>query len=121
MDYDYETAVREDIESYLHGIRAGEYTQPTDRDDLYDTLFTEDSVTGNASGSYWCNAYKAKECVFGDSNAEDYIRELINEFGLSADEIANHFMDWEYWDVCIRIYLLGQVLDDVLDDLAWEF
>ena len=121
MTYDYETSVRDAIASYLSNIRAGEYDAPTDRDDLYDTLFTEDSVTGNASGSYWCNASKAKECIMGDANAEDYIREVISEFSLESNEIATHFMDWEYWDVCIRIYLLGQVLDDVLDDKAWEF
>ena len=121
MTYDYEEAVREDITSYLHELRAGELHSPKDYDEMYDELFTDDSVTGNGSGSYWCNASKAKECVMEDPNAEDYIRNLINEFGIDSHEIAEHFMDWEYWDVSIRCYLLGQVLGDVLDDLAWEF
>ena len=121
MTYDYEQALRDDIATYLHDVRAGEWDAPTDRDDLYDTLFTEDSVTGNGSGSYTFNAEQAKEYVMGDPNAEDYIRNLISDFGTPSDEVAKHFMDWEYWDVCIRCYLLGQVLDDVLDDLAWEF
>lgn len=52
-----------------------------------------------------------------DSNAEDYIRELIGEYGLDSQTIADNFMNWEYWDVSIRCYLLGQCLEDALDEL----
>ena len=120
--YDYEEAVREDIRSYINDHYTDEELKEKDfndlRDILNDELFTEDSVTGNASGSYWCNSYKSRECVFGDGNAEDYIRELISEYGLDAETIAQHFMDWEYWDVSIRCYLLGRCIDDVLDEFA---
>ena len=30
---------------------------------LYDELWIDDSVTGNASGSYTCNAYEAEEYI----------------------------------------------------------
>ena len=114
MDYDYRQAIEDDIREYLQDHEGRSY------DDLRDDLFTEDSVTGNASGSYWCNAYKAKECVLGDPNAEDYIRELISEYGMDAETIAEHFMDWEYWDVSIRCYLLDGILGEVLDELQEE-
>lgn len=74
----------------------------TDRDDLEttlnDELFCSDSVTGNASGSYYCNAYKAKEKVLANI---DECKEALTEFCASPEEIANHFLneDWEYFDI----------------------
>ena len=111
--YDYEEAVKQDIRDY---IEENGWTNPIERDALYEELWTADSVTGNGSGSYTFSAAEARETIFSDDNAEDYIRNLIDEFGLDAKTIAEHFMDWEYWDVSIRCYLLGQCLDDVLDE-----
>lgn len=34
-------------------------------DDMTEDIFMDDSVTGNASGSYFCNSYKAAEAVQG--------------------------------------------------------
>ena len=120
-NYDYRKAIEKDVREYLQGIRDGEHPFPSDLEKLYNTLFTEDSVTGNASGSYWCNANKARECIMGDPNAEDYIREVISGYGMTAEEIADHFMDWEYWDVTIRCELLYNVLGDVIDDMEFDF
>ena len=121
MDYDYREAITEDVKEYVMDHYTDEDLKELDRDDLESTLnddlFTEDSVTGNASGSYTCNAYRAHEYIDGDNNAEDYIRELIDEYCLSAETIAEHLFDWEYWDVSIRCYLLGQCISDALDDL----
>ena len=118
MSYSYKEELRKDIMDYVeeNGIDIVHGDSDDIREQLYDDLFTEDSVTGNASGSYFCNAWKAREAVFGDENAEDYIRELISDYGLDAGTIAEHFMDWEYWDVSIRCYLLGEVIDDILTD-----
>ena len=111
--YDYEEAVREDIVAAL-----SDYEESLDdEDEVLDYLEDCDSVTGNASGSYWCNAYRAKECIFGDNNAEDYIREVIDDYCMHGSEVAEHLFDWEYWDVMIRIHVLHNVLSDVLDDL----
>ncbi|MBP5248637.1 MAG: hypothetical protein J6Y20_10130 [Lachnospiraceae bacterium] len=117
MEYSYRDALREDILEYLNDANSGDWHKAKDPEDLYDSLFVDDGVTGNASGSYWCNSNMAKECVLGDPNAEDYIREAISGYGMTADEIATHFMDWEYWDVIIRCELLGNVLDEVLKEL----
>ncbi len=89
------------------------------RERLYDDLWIEDSVTGNGSGSYTFNSYKAHENIMG---AEDVIREMVDEFCIEVKTVAEKFLneDWEYWDVSIRCYLLGEALDTAIDSLADE-
>lgn len=41
------------------------YTYCDSWDDMSETIFLDDSVTGNGSGSYYCNSYKAAEAVQG--------------------------------------------------------
>ena len=119
--YDYLEAVKDDVKEYIRNeVNAGDYS---DRDEmgeqLYDTLFCEDSVTGNASGSYTFNRYKAKEYIESDPEAYTYIRELVSEYGIEAETVAGKFLDedWEYWDVSIRCYLLYQAVDKALEEL----
>ncbi len=121
MFYDYLEAVKDDVKEYIENeVNAGDYS---DRDEmgeqLYDTLFCEDSVTGNASGSYTFNRYKAKEYIESDPEAYTYIRELVSEYGIEAETVADKFLneDWEYWDVSIRCYLLYQAVDKALEEL----
>jgi isoleucyl-tRNA synthetase len=101
-------------------VNVGDYS---DRDEmgeqLYDTLFCEDSITGNASGSYTFNSYKAKEYIESDPEAYTSIRELVSEYGIEAETVADKFLneDWEYWDVSIRCYLLYQAVDKALEEL----
>lgn len=91
-----------------------------DRDEieeyLNDTLFIDDSVTGNASGSYTFNREEAKNYVLADI---DTVREALQEFGTDAGTIAEKFLDedWEYFDVIARCYILGQAIAEVLDEL----
>ena len=42
---------------------------------MYDALFIDDSVTGNGSGSYFCNARKAAEAASGLAFDDDFIVE----------------------------------------------
>ena len=62
MKYNYLEAVKEDIKNYLLD-NISEY-DTSDLDDfketLYEYLWDEDSVTGNASGSYTFNREEAK-------------------------------------------------------------
>ena len=89
-----------------------------DRDELEqianDNLWTDDGVTGNASGSYYCNAWKAEEAI---CHNWDLLEEAIDEFGGDTD-ILKHGA--EYCDVTIRCYLLGQAISAVLDELEEE-
>lgn len=122
MKYDYLEAMKDDIREYINeNVERGQYT---DRDEaeqnLNDDLWTVDSVTGNGSGSYTFNRYTAKEYV--QDGGEEYLREAISEFGVDAGTVAEKFLngDYEYFDVTIRCYLLGQALAEVLDELEEE-
>lgn len=88
-------------------------------DELYDQLWIDDSVTGNASGSYTFNTCKAHEYV--DDNS-DLLREALDSFGEEADTIAEKFLneEYEYFDVTIRCYLLGECIEAALDELETD-
>ena len=81
---------------------------------LNDTLWTEDSVTGNASGSYYCNAWKAEEAL---AHNWDLLAEAMEEFGCEVDLLEKGA---EWADVTIRCYLLGQAIGEVLDEMEEE-
>ena len=89
-----------------------------DRDDfaqkLNDDLWIDDSVTGNASGSYTFSSYKAGENLVGNYYL---VKEVVSEFGIDAETVAEKIDDPEYWDVSIRCYLLYQAIDAALDEL----
>lgn len=89
-----------------------------DRDELEqianDELWTDDGVTGNASGSYYCNAWKAEEAI---CHNWDLLGEAIDEFGGDTDILQQGA---ESCDVTIRCYLLGQAISAALDELEEE-
>ena len=86
---------------------------------LNDDLWIDDSVTGNASGSYTFSRATAEKYVRDNL---DLVREMAAEFGISAGEIGERFLadDWEWFDVSIRCYLLGQAIAEALDELEEE-
>lgn len=94
------------------------YDFPDDRDELAEFLedktWVADSVTGNASGSYYCNSAKAKEQIFANT---DEVVEALTEM-CDRETIAELFIDrsWEYMDVTARCYWLGQAIDELLDE-----
>lgn len=65
-NYNYIEAMKEDIKTYLEDECEYRYSD-LDRDELeqelYDDLFFDDNVTGNASGSYTFCRNTAKEYV----------------------------------------------------------
>ena len=117
--HDYIEEMKRDIAQYI--ADEAEIEDGEDRDDfeqrINDNLWIEDSVTGNGSGSYTCSRSKAHENVMGN---EHFIRNLIDDFGVDAKELVDRFMsaDYEWFDVLIRCYLLGQVLSEVIDELT---
>lgn len=123
--YDYEMVMGADIRDYIRENYTEEEIREKleDRDEweteLNDDMWISDSVTGNASGSYTFNRWKSEEYVT-DNN--DLLREALREFCVDAETIAEKFLDeeWEYFDVTIRCYLLGQVLHSVLDEIEEE-
>ena len=120
-NYDYLESIKEDIENYIEEHR--EELDFSDRDELEqelnDSLWIEDSVTGNVSGSYTFNSYKAQEYV---SDNLDLLNDACEEFGVDGDTIGTKFLseEWEWMDVTIRCYLLGQAIGEVLDNIEEE-
>ena len=119
MAYDYREAMKDDIVQYIEeNINLDEYE---DNEELYETLdedlWVADSVTGNGSGSYTFNREEAKKYVVDNM---DLVGEMIEDFDIDAKTIGEKFkeQDWEYFDVSIRCYLLGEVLGDVLEELG---
>lgn len=126
MNYDYYDAMKEDIREYLeeNGAIDRLLADDADRDEieeeLRDELWTADSVTGNASGSYTFNRLQAREYVIDNM---DLLNEAIETFCVDAETVADKFTseNWEYFDVTIRCYLLDAVLSDVIDDIIHEY
>ena len=106
--YDYYAAVRSDAEDYLEENYEGPIEDETD---AYDDMFVSDSVTGNASGSYYCNTWQAESALCHNSGL---LAEAIEEFGSCKP-------DPESQDVTIRCYVLGQVLHDVVEEYNSKF
>lgn len=113
MDYNYYETVKEDVKNYIEDNK--EYFDSLDFDTLYDAMFTADSVTGNGSGSYFFNTYKAEEAICHNL---DLLGEALQEFGGDGSYLMENGA--EACDVTIRCYLLGQVLQEVLDEMEDE-
>ena len=114
--YDYLEQVTSDAKKAI--LENMEYWDFNDRDELervaYDEFLTDDSVTGNASGSYYCNAWKAEEAL---CHNWDLLADAIEEFDGDTDILRQGA---EACDVTIRCYLLGQAVSNALDKLEEE-
>ena len=110
MKYDYKENVKNDIKQYIKENYEGLYEVA--EDSLYDDLFIADSVTGNASGSYYCNTYKAEEAL---AHNLDLLKVACEEFDCIPDLASP-----EACDVTIRCYLLGECMYDALEELKEE-
>ena len=117
--YNYLEAMKQDVKEYIEeNINATDYEIKEDVEDyLNDTLWTEDSVTGNASGSYTFNRATAKKYV--DEN-KDLINDMMEEFDCK-EKVANWWIEdnYEAIDVSIRCYLLGQAISEVLEKIEF--
>ena len=112
--YDYREAMKADIMQYIedNSIDKEDYNNKDHMlECLSDDLWIEDSVTGNASGSYTFSRWQAEENLCHNF---DLISEAYEEFGCQPD-----FSNPEAIDVTIRCYLLNQVLWDICSEL-WE-
>ena len=69
---------------------------------------TADSVTGNGSGSYFFNSYKAQEAL-GDLIWSDDLADMFREFGYDSVPMEK---GPEYIDVSVRCFLLDEVISE---------
>ena len=110
--YDYRESVLKDVRDYIskHYTRKQLKELADDFDDLgeklHDEMWTADSVTGNESGSYTCNAWQAEENLCHNL-------ELIQEVGRDFGELD--MTSPERCDVSIRCYLLDECIIEVLN------
>ena len=123
--YDYLSAVKEDVMSWIdehndwksdYADENGKWLREDNRydieQDLNDRLFVEDSVTGNASGSYTFSTWQAEENLCHNLNL---LGEALTEFCCEPNYITEKGA--EACDVTIRCYLLGQAISEVLDEI----
>lgn len=118
LGYDYREAVKDDVLEYISNeINFKDFETIEDLEEhLQEVLFTEDSVTGNASGSYTFNAYEAEENI---AHNLDLLAEALNEFGESLDYLLENGA--EAADVTIRCYLLSECIGDALEEIEEDF
>ena len=116
MNYnDYYQQVKNDaITAIDEQFDCGYWDGDTEWDVVYDNLFVDDGVTGNGSGSYFFNAAKAREAV-ADAIWDEKILDVLSEFGISGDRIAQYLRDndAESLDVFIRCAMLGEVYGEI--------
>lgn len=117
--YNYLEAMKHDVKEYIEeNINVTDYETKEDLFEyLNDTLWTEDSVTGNGSGSYTFDRAKAKKYV---EDNKELMREMATEFDCKG-KILGWWIDNEYEsiDVSIRCYLLGQAINEVLEEMEF--
>lgn len=126
--YNYLESVKEDVREWInehdewksdYADENGKWLRDDNRDDIYedlnDRLFIEDSVTGNASGSYTFSTWKAEENLCHNL---DLLGEALTEFCCEPNYITEKGA--EACDVTIRCYLLGQAISEVLDEMEDE-
>ena len=123
MKYDYESAVREDVEQAIcDRYTAGELAamlREDGRDSVEekfnDELWTDDAVTGNASGSYTFNAYAAEENICHNM---DLLADVCDEFGDDVGDAIRRGA--EFCDVTIRCYMLRGAISEFLGEFERE-
>ena len=116
--YNYLEAVTNDVREYIRdNIDVSVWKGNRDglEEHLNDVLWMEDSVTGNGSGSYYCNTWRAEEVL---SHNWDLLAEALREFGQDGADALERGA--EAMDVTIRCYLLSQAISEALDELEEE-
>lgn len=113
MLYNYHIAVKDDIREYIKE-NYGSVTEKM-RAEMFDTILGEDSVTGNASGSYTMNRAIAKEYVIENI---DLLNRIVDEYGFDKKDIGEQFLSeqWERFDVLIRLCLVREYFDDIFSE-----
>lgn len=118
--YDYLEAVTADAKAaILEHINDWDFN---DREELKETanenLWDDDAVTGNASGSYYCNAWQAEEAL---CHNWDLLEEAADEMDADGQYLDELFRSGaESCDVTIRCYLLWRAISAAIDDLEEE-
>lgn len=119
MEYDYREVVKEDVvEQVKDGYKENslriykEEGRDALEEYLNDELWIDDQVTGNVSGSYTFNTWKAEENLCHNMSL---LEEACDEFEQDVGEAVKRGA--EYCDVTIRCYLLAGAISEAIDEL----
>lgn len=121
MSYNYRAQVKQDVFDYVSDWYNNQVSEPDevidfDFDELLEECQMSDSITGNASGSYYCNAYKAEEAL---AHNWDILRVVLSDFGYGLEMALEQGAEW--CDVIIRYYYVYECLVEVLEELGIEY
>lgn len=119
MTYDYMEHEVKDVLDYIEDeidLKKWEGRRSELETYLNDTLWAEDSVTGQSSGSYTCSTYDAEENLCHNL---DLLAEAYADMG---DISVQDFLDGgaKSMDVAIRCYLLSDAIQEALNRLGME-
>lgn len=111
--YNYHDAICKDIRAYIEDneIEVNKDTKEDVIGKLEDELINEDSVTGNASGSYTFSNWQAEENICHNT---DLARDALRQFGVETIPSA------ETLDVIIRCYLLYDCIYTTIAEILEE-
>lgn len=114
--YDYREAVKADIKEWLEENRSMDELKDDlctayeiTTGNLYNEMYIEDSITGNASGSYTFDRWQAEENLCHNF---DLLDEAYSAYGTTPDLSSP-----ESCDVTIRCYLLNDCLFAALEEI----
>lgn len=111
--YDYKSEMVDDLESMINDSDLN--FDGKNRGEMYEALqalaFDRD-LTGNRTGSYFCNEIKAERALLGNY---DLVQDALDEFGMESVDSPD-LLTGEHLDVLVREHLLPSVIDDVLDN-----
>lgn len=119
--YDYREAVTACalsaiIAEYLpRGVAEYDGSREELEERLNDELWTDDAVTGNGSGSFYCSAWRAETALRGNW---DLLADALREFGRNGVDVLEEGA--EAMDVTLRCYLLAECIAAALDRLEAE-
>ena len=80
-------------------------------EELQDVAFDRD-LTGNRTGSYWCNELKSERALLGNF---DLVQDALDDFGMESVDSPD-LISGELLDILVREHLLPAVIDEVLDN-----
>ena len=118
--YSYPSHEQQDIKEFIEKrLDSGTFGMLIQGDedtiqDVEDLMFDQDEITGNGSGSYTFNTWKAEQNLTGNW---DLLREAKEELQPNVDLIDK---GPEYCDVMIRCYLLDWCFRKTLTDIVKE-
>lgn len=114
----YQEQVKADFEEFFgenYGERYQKAETEQEKSNLIDEAFQEalidDGVTGNASGSYYMNAYKARDMVLDNI---DYVANLLYRCDVTNKPLEYYFANFkeETLDVIVRYHTLELMFEN---------